>query len=54
LHLSQNLEALETCCLVDVGGDGADRGARGKEVGLGFDFWKVKQSVAVSLGCARR
>ncbi|KAK1241920.1 hypothetical protein MKX07_007743 [Trichoderma sp. CBMAI-0711] len=38
LHLSENLETLETGGLLEVGGDGAGLGAGAEEVVLGLDL----------------
>lgn len=39
LHLSQDLQSLETSCLLKVGRDGAGFGAGWEEVGFGFDVY---------------
>jgi len=52
LHLSEDFKALKTRRLVEVGGDSAGGSARGKEIGIGLDIWKIRQSVTVCLACA--
>lgn len=44
LHLAEDLQALETGALLEVGRDGAGLAARGQEVGLGGDFYTVHSS----------
>lgn len=51
LHLAQDLEAVETGRLVEVGRDRASGGAWGKEVGFGLDLCCAR--MAVSWGCTR-
>lgn len=49
LHLSQDLETLKTGGLLEVGGDGADGGTFGLEVGLVVHFFELAVHVAAGL-----